>query len=93
MSCGRPTAGRFGCLPQLRSAPLHRLANCAVFAQVAGLDVGWGQQLDMAVDERFPYRFALTRHLPPGTYQFKFIIVSCERAQSGCLVVVSPHPV
>jgi hypothetical protein len=42
--------------------------------QVAGLDVGWGQQLDMAVDQRFPHRFALTRHLPPGMYQFKFII-------------------
>ncbi len=44
--------------------------------QVAGLDVGWGQQLDMAPDTRFPHRFALTRHLPPGQYQFKFIIVS-----------------
>lgn len=50
---------------------------CSPFLpQVAGLDVGWGQQLDMAVDERFQHRFALTRHLPPGQYQFKFIIVS-----------------
>ncbi|KAI7843358.1 hypothetical protein COHA_003054 [Chlorella ohadii] len=42
--------------------------------QVAGLDVGWGQQLDMAPDTRFQHRFALMRHLPPGQYQFKFII-------------------
>ncbi|EFN57929.1 hypothetical protein CHLNCDRAFT_142013 [Chlorella variabilis] len=41
---------------------------------VAGLDVGWGQQLDMAPDPQFQHRFLLQRCLPPGTYQFKFII-------------------
>jgi hypothetical protein len=42
--------------------------------QVAGLDVGWGQQLSMGPDPRFPHRFLLTRSLPPGTYQLKFVI-------------------
>ncbi|PSC72542.1 phosphoglucan phosphatase amyloplastic [Micractinium conductrix] len=42
--------------------------------QVAGLDVGWGQQLDMKPDPRYRHRFLLMRDLPPGTYSFKFII-------------------
>lgn len=56
--------------------------------QVAGLDVGWGQQLDMARDERYLHRFLLRRQLPPGTYQFKFIIVSVGR---GAAVHVCVH--
>ncbi|KAL4443451.1 hypothetical protein ABPG75_011188 [Micractinium tetrahymenae] len=42
--------------------------------QVAGLDVGWGQQLPMEPDTRYPHRFLLRRELPPGQYQFKFVI-------------------
>ena len=44
--------------------------------QVAGLDVGWGQQLDMAPDPRYQHRFLLQRELPPGCYTYKFVIVS-----------------
>lgn len=43
---------------------------------MAGLDVGWGQQLPMEPDTRYSHRFVLRRELPPGQYQFKFVIVS-----------------
>ncbi|KAI3428039.1 hypothetical protein D9Q98_006425 [Chlorella vulgaris] len=42
--------------------------------QVAGLDVGWGQQLDMEPDSQFQHRFILRRSLPPGIYNYKFVI-------------------
>lgn len=48
-------------------------ANGLWAAQVAGLDVGWGQQLDL---EREPGsgRWVLRRELPPGRFPFKFIV-------------------
>ena len=44
-----------------------------VCAQIAGLDVGWGQQIDMDYDAR-THRYVVTRSLPPGRYPFKFIM-------------------
>ena len=38
--------------------------------------MGWGQQLDMALDPVFQHRFLLQRELPPGCYTYKFVIVS-----------------
>jgi hypothetical protein len=65
--------------PHSCSHALPGLSCC----QVAGLDVGWGQQLSMGPDPRFPHRFLLTRSLPPGTYQLKFVIVSGGGAGGG----------
>ena len=42
-------------------------------AQIAGLDVGWGQQIDMAYDSD-THRHTVTRMLPPGRYPFKFVM-------------------
>ncbi len=47
--------------------------SCSVRAQIAGLDVGWGQQIDMDWDAR-TRRYVVTRSLPPGRYPFKFIM-------------------
>ena len=44
-----------------------------VRAQIAGLDVGWGQQIDMDYDAK-THRYLVTRSLPPGRYPFKFIM-------------------
>ena len=52
---------------------------------MAGLDVGWGQQLDMAPDPRYQHRFLLQRELPPGCYTYKFVIVS--RSPVTCLLL------
>ncbi|KAK9820509.1 hypothetical protein WJX72_011109 [[Myrmecia] bisecta] len=41
--------------------------------QVAGLDVGWGQPLDMTYDVE-THRFVLDRALPPGRFPFKLIV-------------------
>lgn len=41
--------------------------------QIAGLDVGWGQQIDMQYDPD-THRYVLTRSLPPGRYPYKFIM-------------------
>lgn len=62
-------------LPTLLAAPLPPAP------QVAGLDVGWGQQLDMAPDPAFAHRFLLRRALPPGTYSFKFVMVGVSDVQ------------
>lgn len=40
--------------------------------EVAGLDVGWGQSVELE-PARADRRLAVTRPLPPGQYQFKFI--------------------
>lgn len=40
--------------------------------KVAGLDVGWGQSLELMPDEN-TRRLAITRNLPPGKYEYKFI--------------------
>lgn len=67
------------CLPRAPACPLLPLTPptpMPALPQVAGLDVGWGQQLAMQPDRRYPHRFVLERELPPGQYQFKFIIVS-----------------
>ena len=40
--------------------------------QVAGLDVGWGERLDMTYDTA-TQRFCLERRLPPGRFAYKFI--------------------
>lgn len=41
--------------------------------------MGWGQQLDMEPDSQFQHRFILRRSLPPGIYNYKFVIVSKDR--------------
>jgi hypothetical protein len=43
-------------------------------AQVAGLDVGWGQTLDMDL-KKDQSGYVLTRELPAGKYMFKFVVV------------------
>jgi Glycogen recognition site of AMP-activated protein kinase len=47
-----------------------------VCGQVAGLDVGWGQRLDLILNME-THRFELQRELPPGKFPFKFIIDDC----------------
>ena len=42
-------------------------------SQVAGLDVGWGQQIDMDYNSDL-HRYEVIRHLPPGRYAYKFIM-------------------
>lgn len=53
-----------------------RRRDTAKEVRVAGLDVGWGQSVPMVASSTYMPRLWLTRHLPPGTYQFKFIWVS-----------------
>ena len=50
---------------------LLRPAN--VRAQIAGLDVGWGQRIDMEWDAATK-RHVVTRSLPPGRYPYKFVM-------------------
>ncbi|KAK9909066.1 hypothetical protein WJX75_006695 [Coccomyxa subellipsoidea] len=45
----------------------------ATSLQIAGLDVGWGQQIDMDYDTK-THRHVVTRSLPPGRYPYKFIM-------------------
>ncbi|CAL8461831.1 g1362 [Coccomyxa elongata] len=45
----------------------------ATSLQIAGLDVGWGQQIDMQYDPD-THRYVVTRSLPPGRYPYKFIM-------------------
>lgn len=40
--------------------------------KVAGLDVGWGQRLDLQLDPK-SQRFVLERNLPVGKFGYKFI--------------------
>lgn len=40
--------------------------------QIAGLDVGWGNRLDMALNSQGT-GFVLNRELPPGKFNYKFI--------------------
>ena len=40
--------------------------------QVAGLDIGWGQRLDLERDNR-QHRYVLHRELPVGKFAYKFI--------------------
>jgi len=49
------------------SAPQHLLLS-----QVAGLDVGWGQRLDLQLNAR-SQRFELERELPIGKFPYKLI--------------------
>jgi hypothetical protein len=51
--------------------------------QVAGLDVGWGQQVEMQRDAA-TRRFVLKRELPPGLYQYKLIVVGLGVGVGGC---------
>lgn len=39
--------------------------------EIAGLDVGWGQSVPLELNGK--KQLAVTRNLPPGKYQFKFI--------------------
>lgn len=48
---------------------VRRWGGAAESVSVAGLDVGWGQQVPMALDHW--WRYSVTRHLPAGTFQFK----------------------
>ena len=73
-----------------------RYNTSPILVQVAGLDVGWGQQIDMDYNSDL-HRYEVIRHLPPGRYAYKFIMdgrwtysadhptftVSCT-TQSGC---------
>ncbi|GBF90184.1 phosphoglucan phosphatase [Raphidocelis subcapitata] len=45
----------------------------AKVAQVAGLDVGWHQRIDLAENPKTK-RLEVTRELLPGSYPFKFVI-------------------
>ena len=49
---------------------LHCLRS--LLPQVAGLDVGWGQKLDLQLDPR-TQRYTLERELPVGKFGYKFI--------------------
>ena len=44
-----------------------------VLLQVAGLDVGWGQHIDLEWNSKL-HRYETTRSLPPGRYPYKFIM-------------------
>lgn len=63
-------------LPFVSKMPLN---NCSMqtvthaLLQVAGLDVGWGQQIDLEYNSE-RHRHEVTRHLPPGRYPYKFIM-------------------
>eukprot|EP00887_Chlorella_sp_A99_P006117 scaffold22.g6117.t1 len=56
----------FGAMHTRVTLAVHR-RGLAQEILVAGLDVGWGQQLPLAIDRH--RRFAVTRHLPAGTFQ------------------------
>ena len=74
-----------------------RCNTLPVLVQGAGLDLGWGQQIDMDYNSDL-HRYEVIRHLPPGRYAYKFIMdgrwtysadhptftVSCT-TQSGCV--------
>jgi hypothetical protein len=49
------------------------MSGAGMVAQIAGLDVGWGQQIDMDYDTK-THRHVVTRSLPPGRYPYKFIM-------------------
>lgn len=49
------------------------MPECEALGQVAGLDVGWGQQLDME-REAGGGRWVLRRELPPGRFPYKLIV-------------------
>ena len=50
-----------------------RFESLPVLVQIAGLDVGWGQQIDMDYNSD-RHRYEVIRHLPPGRYPYKFIM-------------------
>ena len=54
--------------PALQNLQCH--ITFYLLLQVAGLDVGWGQRLDLEWDERAK-RYSLERRLPPGRFTFK----------------------
>lgn len=45
----------------------------ASVVEIAGLDVGWTKKISLAKDDSTG-EFVLTHTLPPGTYQYKFIV-------------------
>ncbi len=55
---------------------LQAVSYCAakhlLLSQVAGLDVGWGQRLDLQLNAK-SQRFELERKLPVGKFPYKFI--------------------
>jgi hypothetical protein len=61
--------------------------GAAARVEVAGLDVGWGRRLPLEpLSARSTGRLAVSRELPPGAYQYKFVF-------DGALWAVSPeHP-
>lgn len=58
--------------PRFCLSCLTRVCPYLLLWQVAGLDVGWGQRVPMGIDRW--HRFAVTRHLPAGIFQFKLIV-------------------
>uniref|UniRef100_A0A7S0FXE8 Tyrosine specific protein phosphatases domain-containing protein n=1 Tax=Pyrodinium bahamense TaxID=73915 RepID=A0A7S0FXE8_9DINO len=57
----------------LQSARIAIAREGASTVQIAGLDVGWGNRLPLEKDA-VTGQFVLTRGLPAGTYQYKFIV-------------------
>lgn len=53
-------------------AVAYSAAKILLLSQVAGLDVGWGQRLDLQLNAK-SQRFELERELPIGKFPYKFI--------------------
>ncbi len=51
---------------------VHHL-HWVAWLQIAGLDVGWGQHIDLEWNSKL-HRYETTRSLPPGRYPYKFIM-------------------
>lgn len=77
LSCSQTFSTAFVSLllagPQTSQAGKRAHILTARLLQVAGLDVGWGQQVDMKYNQQLG-RYEVTRHLPPGRFPYKFVM-------------------